>query len=600
MAIEQSQEMAEDLPSESKPSISLRESLIDSGVVILFVSIALTVLFRLWTFHPRIPIHYDGDGLPYLGAFRNFQEHTWYFYSSKVGYPFGQHLQDFPAPADGFSLTISWILVKVLRDPVLTFNVFFFLTYPITAVAGYFGARMLTLNRVSSIAIGVLFAFVPFHTLHGAPHLYLSMYPIIPIVVGVVFREVQGLNANATSSVATPQRKYLPYVLLGLAASISGLYFAFFSLIFFGIGILFLLLDGENLNQTRKLVIAIGSTIFGLILQSIPIISYQNKYGSNLGIVKRTIADVEGYPLRLIDLLLPVPWHRIDRLANFSGKNRSTFVPGEANAFLGIIGAVGVVILLIVIFSPGRDFFRRSGLQVLSRFSLFFLLASSVGGFNQILASIGFTQIRVWARSAIFIAFIAISASFMVIEWISRKFKITTSLYVLLLSTLVVVGLWDTNRTIPKNAYEWNSIAWHNDQELVQKVESTFGAGARVVQLPILKFPEQGPVEQLTDYAQIRGSLHSRTLCWSYGVVSGRDNNRTTLWQALSPSDLVLAARAQGFDALWLELRAYPELGVEQTRIFTELLGQPVLTDDLKLVQVFDLRTNNQNLRATC
>ena len=267
---------------------------------------------------------------------------------------------------------------------------------------------------------------------------------------------------------------------------------------------------------------------------------------------------------------------------------------------MGIIGAVGVVILLIVIFSPGRDFFRRSGLQVLSRFFLFLLLASSVGGFNQILASIGFTQIRVWARSAIFIAFIAISASFMVIEWISRKFKITTSLYVLLLSTLVVVGLWDTNRTIPKNAYEWNSIAWHNDQELVQKVESTFGAGARVVQLPILKFPEQGPVEQLTDYAQIRGSLHSRTLCWSYGVVSGRDNNRTTLWQALSPSDLVLAARAQGFDALWLELRAYPELGVEQTRIFTELLGQPVLTDDLKLVQVFDLRTNNQNLRATC
>jgi hypothetical protein len=89
-------------------------------------------------------------------------------------------------------------------------------------------------------------------------------------------------------------------------------------------------------------------------------------------------------------------------------------------------------------------------------------------------------------------------------------------------------------------------------------------------------------------------------LCWSYGVVSGRDDKRTTLWQALSPSDLVTAARAQGFDALWLELRAYPELGVEQTRIFSDLLGQPVLTDDLKLVQVFDLRPNNKKLRAAC
>ena len=585
---------------ESNSSISWRESLIDSVVVLFFVSLSLVIFFRLWTFHPHIPIHYDGDGLPVLGAFRNFQDHNWYFYSSKVGYPYGQHLQDFPAPADGFSLTLGWLLVKVLRDPVLAFNALFFLTYPITALAGYFGARLLTLTRVSSIVIGVLFAFAPYHALHGAPHLFLSMYAIIPVVVGFVFREVRGIASPNKAEDQSRVKRYLPYVAVGLAASVSGLYYAFFSLIFFAIGMIFILLDEGKFRNIRKLAVSIGATFVGLVLQFLPIFSFQHQYGSNLEVVKRTIADVEGYPLRLIDLLLPVPWHHINLLANFSNKNRSTFVPGEANAFLGTIGALGVIILLIAIFSPSRKFFRESGIQLLARFFLFFLLASVVGGFNQILAAIGFTQIRVWSRSAVFLAFIAVASFFLVFESIHRRYRIKSSFYFLIMCVLLIGGLWDTNRSIPKDAYAWNSLGWQNDQQIVEEIETTFGAGARVLQLPILKFPEQGPVEQLTDYAQLRGSLHSRSLCWSYGVVSGRDHNRTATWQALSLKNQIEQARLQGFDVVWVEMRAYPERGINQSEALSAILGPPVLTDSLKLVQVFDMREDKQIKRDRC
>jgi hypothetical protein len=82
--------------------------------------------------------------------------------------------------------------------------------------------------------------------------------------------------------------------------------------------------------------------------------------------------------------------------------------------------------------------------------------------------------------------------------------------------------------------------------------------------------------------------------------VIGRDQGRTLRWQALGLKDQIDQARLQGFDVVWIELRAYPELGVNQSKELTEILGPPVLTDRLNLVQVFDLRTDKQLKREKC
>ena len=556
---------------------------------------------RLWSFSPRIPFHYDGDGFLYLGSFRNMQDHFWYFFSDKVGYPYGQNLQDFPAPADGFSLSFSWILVKALRDPVLAFNVFFLLTYPFAAVAGYIGARLLKLRRPTAAAIGVLYAFTPYHAMHGAPHLFLSMYPIVPIAIGMVFREIR----TPTSRIfiwnkKTTLRSATPFILLGLASAMSGLYYAFFTLILFAIGILLLLVDGESIRKTWRLFVAIIASFIGLGIQFIPIFLFQHRNGSNLSVVKRGAFEVEYYSLRIIDLFLPIPQHQIDAFASFSFKNRSAFVPGEQNAYLGVLGAIGVIVLLLGLLSIKRRWFDSTGITVLSRMFIILVLTAVLGGFNQMLASVGFTQIRVWARSAIFLAFMALAAFGFAFEWLSTRFKLRQVSLVMVMTFVVVVGIWDTNGMIPKNAYELNSMMWHNDKQLVKEVESTFGNGARVLQLPTLKFPEQGGVEKLTDYAQMRGELHSKGLCWSYGVIIGRDQGRTLRWQALGLKDQIDQARLQGFDAVWVELRAYPEFGINQSKELTAILGRPVLTDTLNLVQVFDMRDDKQLKRATC
>ena len=80
----------------------------------------------------------------------------------------------------------------------------------------------------------------------------------------------------------------------------------------------------------------------------------------------------------------------------------------------------------------------------------------------------------------------------------------------------------------------------------------------------------------------------------------GRDKGRTLRWQALGLKDQIDQARIQGFDVVWIELRAYPEVGANPSKELTEILGPPVLTDRLNLVQVFDLRTNKQLKREKC
>ena len=336
------------------------------------------------------------------------------------------------------------------------------------------------------------------------------------------------------------------------------------------------------------------------MIQVLPILWYQHQNGPSANVAKRGAFEIEYYSLRFIDLLLPIPHHAVRALADFSVKNRSSYIPGEATAYLGIIGAMGVVVLLVGLIGAGREDWERTGIGVASRMFIFVVVASGLGGFNQVLASVGFTQIRVWSRSSIIIAFLALFAVGIVGERVHSRFKPSVLLSVPICALILFGGVWDTNRIVPSDAYAKNSTSWHNDHDVVAMVADTFGPGARILQLPVLKFPEQGPVEGLGDYSQLRGQLHSSTLCWSYGVVIGRDGGRTTRWQSLSTGTLVSEARRSGFDAVWVERRAYADNGVSVVAELEKTLGGPVLRDRLGFVEVFDLRSDRGQKREDC
>ena len=123
--------------------VHIRSEVLTILVAILITSVAVVLIYQLWDLYPRVPILYSGDGLLTLNGLRNMRFGSWYWSTDKLGAPFGQDFHDFPAVADNLHLIILWIGVKLFRDEVLTFNLYFFGSYFLTTIGGYIGARML-------------------------------------------------------------------------------------------------------------------------------------------------------------------------------------------------------------------------------------------------------------------------------------------------------------------------------------------------------------------------------------------------------------------------------------------------------------------------
>jgi len=157
---------------------------------ILSTGLVLIYLFRLWDMNPHVPFVYAGDGLLSLMSFQNMKEAFWYLKSSHLGFPFSQDLHDFPAVADTTNLLFSRLLISLTGDIGLTFNIQYFFSYFSGFIGAYIGSRIIRLPPVHALCIGLIFAFLPFHYLHGANHLYLSSYWMIPIWLAVTIKEL--------------------------------------------------------------------------------------------------------------------------------------------------------------------------------------------------------------------------------------------------------------------------------------------------------------------------------------------------------------------------------------------------------------------------
>ena len=107
--------------------------------------------------------------------------------------PFGQANFDFAAPfGDVVHYVIVRVLGLVLGDPVLVFNAFFLLCFPLIAVVAYAVMRDLGAAPAPALVGGVLFAFLPYHLLRNQSHLFLTSYYAIPLAVWLVVAVAEG------------------------------------------------------------------------------------------------------------------------------------------------------------------------------------------------------------------------------------------------------------------------------------------------------------------------------------------------------------------------------------------------------------------------
>jgi phosphoglycerol transferase len=562
------------------------------AAALLLCILILTWVMQLWRADLRAPFNYHGDVLFCGMMIKGVVENGWYLTHPRLGAPGQGELHDFPM-ADSLHFVVLRFLALLCNDHVVAINLFFLLTFPLTTLAAYAVLRRLHFGHVACLMISLLFTFLPYHFYRNISHLFLAGYYLVPFAVLVslwVYREPVTLFPSSHGTGGGERsycnRRTVVAVVVCLLMSSAGIYYAFFTCFFFVIAGL-----AQWVVQPRARPVLVGGALASLvvvggIVNLSPSLLYWARHGRNPLTAHSNYVSAEIYGLKVAQLLLPTPEHRVRRLARIRQNYDVQQPPGEGGgASLGILGSLGFLLLL------ARLFYRKpltatpeleSGLWVLNGAGV---LLATVGGFGSLFALMLMPSIRGYNRISVYLAFFSLMALVLFVERIFRPHDGSPRrrlAYHGVLLAMLVLGILDQTspRCIPH--YEELASVYHNDLEFVRAVEDALPAGSAVFQLPYIPFPEVVPPGRMLDYDPMRGYLYSRSLRWSYGAVKGRETDR---WQGETASrpveDMVPILAQAGFAGIYVDREGYEDRGARVEATLRRLLdAEPVRSRD--------------------
>jgi phosphoglycerol transferase len=538
-----------------------------------------------------IPLTYDGDALSASSLIKRLIDGAWYFNNNTTGFPFGSDFRDYPG-SDVGSFLILKLIGFLTKNYALTYNLYYLIGFPVTAVVSFFVLRKFSVSNSFSFVGALLFTFLPFHFLRLG-HLFYTWYFVVPFFAWFSLRVFS--NTPPFFSNTAKWKSKAGDILLLLVLSSFGVYYAFF-------GVLMLLATGviASIQQTSKknilsalLVMLVISAGVGANL--IPNIVYKFNHGANHEAIQRNATEAEIYGLKAVQLLLPHSGHRLNTLNGMVAKYDKYFplVNENTTASLGAVGSIGFL-MLICSFFLGSIFLKKSTneskniFNLLALLVLFLFLFATIGGFSVLIALIT-PLIRAWNRVSVFIGFLSITASMMVIDQYCQQLKtrFASLLTMIFAMSLTLFGLWDQTSPPCTGCVLSAKQNFLSDREFVRHIEHIMPTGAAIYQLPYMPFPETPTLYELGDYGLFRGYLNSTHLNWSYGGIRGRSGDlffRELFKQPIARQVEVI--KRMGFDGIYIDRRGYEDHGAKLEAELSTITGQPpaIISTDNNLV----------------
>jgi hypothetical protein len=582
------------------------------------------------------PFTYEYDALLILPFVKATVERGSHWRNERLGAPGIQELHDFPV-VDHLHFAIIWALSRVWPDPVMVFNLFHLLTYPLTTVTTMFVLRRFGLSVPAATAGGLLYAFQPYHYLRGQVHYFLSAYYVIPLTVMLMLWLCQGRlpffvkDAEGRYRFKPWSADALAVLVIGALTASAGAYYAFFACALLVVAGVY----GWAITKTWRAGASAGLVILVIVAAGVanhaPVFPYQYQYGQNARPHVRMAEDAERYGLRIAQLVLPVAQHNPvgfrDIVLFDPAAIRSMY---QAPAYkelnetdwdpLGLIGALGYLFLLLVVLLPGR---KTWPIGPLSALAVFGTLVGTLGGFGSVFSILVSAQVRCYNRISIYLAFLAVFAAC----WLIDRFFDTRRGWVRRLrgpafAALVLFGLWDQTNDqwfpdfrIKQPGYvgvddQRDAVAkrYRADHKFFERVEELMPEGGLVFTYPYLEYPESmpyqesGQTEKIESYDMALGYLHTKTLRWSFGAMKGRewDNwQREVCGSVSNPPRFLERLVLAGFEGLLVDTRGInPRRWHEMKKGLDQYLGQGALRElhaDRRLY-FFDLRGHREYL----
>jgi hypothetical protein len=601
------------------PTQSVRDAVVDVvGVTATTIGL-LVITLRLWEANLRIPFVYNATDEPplaygpdapyYLMLAKGLVEHGSYLRITNLGWPFSLQIYDNPESGDNLQFALLRGFGFVLRDAVLTVNIYYLFTFVAVALAAWFVLRRLGISRLVAVVVAILYTFLPYHFARGEAHLLLSGYFMVPIATLLILRVLSDdppftARSGGRWRVDLGNRSALLWLLACAAVGSTGPYYAFFAVLLLGVAVVVDLVARRSWRRTLSGAIAAGAVLVVLLLNLSPSFLYWASHGQNDEAIPRGISETEVNGLRVAELVLPRVDHRIEAFADAQRKS-DRFSPvrtSERGQQLGIIGAGGFVGLLG--FTLGRLLRRRpaddperspptlgSRAEIAQRLGLLTIVAvvvAAVSAFSLLISAVGVRYIRSYNRISVFIAFFALVAVAFALDWLVRRLPRwhgRAVLAVVVCAGVLLVGVFDQTSSSDVPDYDALERAWDSDEVFMHRIERELGAGAAVFQFPYVFFPEAGMIVGTGPYDQVRGWLHADSLRWSWGSVRGREGDWQGALSRLEPTDALDALTAVGFAGLMIDRAGYEDRGALMEYGYTTTLGQePQVSPDGRLL----------------
>lgn len=392
------------------------------GIVVLFSSLILFFSFRLYKVDLRIPFQYDGDAPHALMTVKTIIDNGWFLENKYLASPSGFQTYDFPLGDNNLSFLLIKIITVFFRDTALSVNIFYLLTFILTALTSAYAGRRLGLSRWMTIFFSISFAFLPYHFWRGIAHLLLSAYFAVPLAVLVAIQIAEG----SLTLDSFRQRKALAIHTIIIAAILAstGLYYAFFSCFFFLVaGIL--RYSKEKNRSSMGAPLLLSAIVFSLLLiNNFPTFFYNYYNNPNSAAIFRFPAQSEIFGLGISHLITPSPNHRLIEIAEIGKKifDADIFHTNEAPSEpIGIFASIGFLYLLWRLV-PSHKQNEDARLSVLSTFNISAIFLGAIGSFGFLIAVFFAPQIRSYSRLSLFIAFFSLLAITSLFDKWGREF----------------------------------------------------------------------------------------------------------------------------------------------------------------------------------
>lgn len=567
-------------PAGLVPQPTRRERVVWYAGTAVLTALLIAAGYRLDTADLRAPFYYDEDALLILPLVKTTIERGSHWRNERMGYPGIQELYDYPV-VDHLHFSLIWLIGRVFPNPVVAFNLYYLLTYPLTALAAMYAFRRLGLTLPAAAVGAVLYAFLPYHYLRGENHYFLSAYWLVPLTMLPVLDLMHGTfpffrrQPDGRRALRPWTRESLGVAVLGAATASGGAYYAFFACALYAAAGVYAWAAFRTWRGAASAGLLAGLVfVFGLA-NHLPAILYQAKYGRN-PVTDRIPEEAEIYGLKLTHLVLPINDHNLTVLARVKSAYNSDRRPVQnenERAALGAVGSAGLLGLIGVLLWPGRRPWPYGPLAALTGFVL---LLATVGGFGAVFNHLVFDQVRCYNRISVYLAFVCLLAALRWLDgrtlaWADRARRVRLPV----LAAVLVGGFLDqTPHSFFRDEFIVDSLnrqaaRFRTDAAFFAEIEEKMEPGARVFSLPFMPFPEYPESEKMWTYEPARGYLHTRALVWGYGAMKGREADA---WQRdviadAKPGDpdkvheFIRRIVVRGFDGLFIDTRGYPVIG---------------------------------------